>query len=71
MWYSTPWSMAVHCKSSSFVRQICKGVFFKVGEVKKQKYMGVPPNGWFIKGSLDEKLPSYELLKMLNNRFVK
>ena len=25
----------------------------------------------FIKGSLDEKLPSYELLKMLNNRFVK
>ena len=24
----------------------------------------------FIKGSLDEKLPSYELLKLLNNRFV-
>jgi len=26
---------------------------------------------WIIKGSLDEKLPSYELLKMLKNHFSK
>ena len=63
--------------SHPYVVVKCKGLPRKMAETFRIRiYMKLPiliaglishkANGlWFIKGSLDEKLPSYELLKML------